>query len=316
MVARHEAPGARLVGQVLASVNPAPTISIARSSSVIPPLLRIVTRRAALVVPAVWEPKAMLAGSTPMFGLGGSDPTPARAMVRGLPDALSVIEMDPVREPASNGVNVTLKLQAAPAPSDAPHVVEAEKSPDAAMIWEIARSAVPVLTIVTLCGAELVPIICAGNESAEGESETLGAGNASPSPLKATASGLDAALLAIVSRPERAPLALGWKVTDTVHDTPAARLDGQLGDCVKSPDTENAGAVNRRSAPPVLVIVTNCAPELVPSSRLPKAREAGERLARGTFEELTLSVALAPAMLETGVALTWPVIAPTAIATV
>ncbi len=101
-----------------------------------------------------------------------------------------------------------------------------------------------------------------------------------------------------------------------MHDTPGARDDGQLGDCVKSPDTENAGAVNSRSAPPVLVIVTNCAPELVPSSCLPKASEAGERLAKGTLEELTLSVALAPAMLETGVELTWPVIAPAPTATV
>lgn len=258
----------------------------------------------------------MLAGSTPMFGLGGSEPTPLRAMVRGLPEALSVIEMDPVREPASRGVKVTVKLQEAPAPSDAPHVVEAEKSPEAAMIWVIERSAAPVLANVTICGAELVPSVCAGNESDDGESEALGAGNASPSPLRATASGLDAALLTIASWPVRAPLALGRKTTDTVQDTPGARDDGQLGDCVKSPDTENAGAVSSSSAPPVLVIVTNCAPELVPSSCLPKARAAGERLAKGTLEELTLSVALAPAMLETGVELTWPLIAPAATATV
>src|SRR5512135_1629617 len=96
-------------------------------------------------------------------------------MVCGLLAALSVMESAPVREPTAAGVNVTLIAHAAPAATDAPHVLVWAKSPDAA-IPEIESAAVPVFVSVTVCGAV---VVCTGSPEKvrlAGASETAGAG--------------------------------------------------------------------------------------------------------------------------------------------
>jgi len=309
-VAVHDAPGARLAGQALVRANPAPTISMARNSSVMPPLLSMLTWRPTLAVPATCDPKAMLAGLRLMFATGGSDPAPDRAMVCGLPEALLLTRMVPVRLPASSGVNVTVKLHEAPAASDEPHVVDEAKSPAEGTIWEIESVAVPVFTKVTVCGAEVVPTSCAGKASAEGERETLGAGKGCPVPLSETASGLDAALLVIASWPDLSPDADGMNETDTVQDTPGANDDGQFDVCEKSPDAAMPGGANSRLAVPALVTVTDLDGEVVPSSCGPNASAPGENVTSGTAEEFTFSVALAAVALATDAASTCPTIVP------
>ena len=269
------------------------------------------TVRPVLVVPTSCEPKAMLAGSTDRTGTGGSDPAPESAMVLGLPEALSEIWIEPVRLPGRSGVKVTENVQDAPAASDVPQVVEDEKSPAAAAICVMASVAVPVFVIVTVCGEEDVPRVCAGNESDDGDRETAGTGSASPVPLRDTTSGLVEALLAIDSCPERSPAALGMNLTATEQDTPGASVDGQEDACVKSPVAEMPPTAKTRSARPALVIVTACASEVVPTSCLPKVSEPGDRVTRGTFEEVTFNAAVAPTAFVTFEPATCPEIDPT-----
>jgi hypothetical protein len=52
-----------------------------------------------------------------------TEPVPVKLIVWGLPTALSVMVITPVRVPVAVGVKVTLIVQFAAAASEAPHVV-------------------------------------------------------------------------------------------------------------------------------------------------------------------------------------------------
>jgi hypothetical protein len=82
------------------------------------------------------------------------------------------------------------------------------------------------------------------------------------------------ALLATVSDPEAAPLAVGLKVTLTVQDAPAAMELPQVlvsanGAAVEIEETAAA-------TEPVLVTVTDCAALVEPTASLPKATDVGD----------------------------------------
>ena len=79
---------------------------------------------------------------------GAVVPVPVRATVCGLPAALSVTVMAPVRDPPAVGLKITEIVQVADAATDAPQVLVWLKSPLAAMLV-IASVAVPVLVSVT-----------------------------------------------------------------------------------------------------------------------------------------------------------------------
>src|SRR5215467_12508247 len=74
----------------------------------------------------VWPPNiVMVAGDT----VGGTVPVPVSATVCGLPLALSVTEIVPVREPLAVGVKVTEMVQFAATATDEPQVLVWLKSP-------------------------------------------------------------------------------------------------------------------------------------------------------------------------------------------
>ena len=99
-------------------------------------------------------PKLRLAGEKLIPG--AVVPVPVRATVCGLPVALSVTVIAPVRAPAAVGVKITEMLQVAAAATDAPQVLVWLKSPLAAMLV-IESVAVPVLVSVTTWAALEVP---------------------------------------------------------------------------------------------------------------------------------------------------------------
>ncbi len=74
---------------------------------------------AALVVLTFWPANVKVAGDKLT---ADAIPVPVRPTVWGLPLALSVIVMAPVRVPVAVGVNVTLIVQFPLAATDAPHV--------------------------------------------------------------------------------------------------------------------------------------------------------------------------------------------------
>src|SRR5207237_3765909 len=85
----------------------------------------------------------------------GAVPVPVRLTDCGLPAALSVMVIAPVRVPVAVGVKVTLMAQLAPAATDVPQVLVCTKSPLATMLVTLS-AAVPVLVSVTVCTALVV----------------------------------------------------------------------------------------------------------------------------------------------------------------
>jgi hypothetical protein len=82
--------------------------------------------------------------------------------VCGLPGALEVTVSDAVREPAVEGVKVTLTVQVPLGTTEAPEHVSALLAKSPALVpvrltLEIVRLAVPVLVSVIACGMLVVP---------------------------------------------------------------------------------------------------------------------------------------------------------------
>lgn len=84
------------------------------------PVFLNVTLCEGLVVPTVCEPKLKLVDDRLTTG---AVPMPVRLTVCGLPPALWVMVIAPVRVPVAVGVNVTLMVQAPAAATDVPQVL-------------------------------------------------------------------------------------------------------------------------------------------------------------------------------------------------
>lgn len=119
------------------------------------PVFETVTVFALLVFPTLRVAKLRLVGVRLTAGAVVEDvPVPLKLTVCGLPLALSVIVMAPVRVPVAVGVNVTLITQGVVGVRELGHELAA-KSPLVTML-EIERLAVPLFVRVTLCDALVV----------------------------------------------------------------------------------------------------------------------------------------------------------------
>ncbi len=199
-------------------------------------------------------------------------PPPIRDTARGLPAALSVMVMAPIRFPAAVGVKVTLIVHEAPAAIEMPQPLVCAKSPEAA-IEAMDSAPLPPLDSVTDCAGEVEPMSRVGNVRVDGDRLTLGASTI-PVPDSAIACGLPEALLATETAPVRTPAAVGLNVTVTVQDPPAATDAPQELVCAKSPDAEMP--LMARGPLPVLVSATVFAVEELPTSTESNARLNGE----------------------------------------
>jgi hypothetical protein len=102
-------------------------------------------------------------------------PVPLRETVCGLPDALSVTEIVPLRLPEIVGVNVTFTMQFAPAATVEPQLFVSAKFA-LALMFEMVNVAVPELVSVTESGWLVVPTTSSPKLSVLGEKETFGDG--------------------------------------------------------------------------------------------------------------------------------------------
>lgn len=109
-----------------------------------------------------------------------------------------------------------------------------------------------------------------------------------PVPLREIACGEPEALSVNVRVPVRAPLAVGVKVTETVHFAPAATLVPQVLVSAKSP--EAAMEVIASAAVPELVKVTVCPALVEPTVCEAKLRLAGETLAAGDGDATVMEI--------------------------
>ena len=146
-------------------------------------------------------------------------PVPVRLTVCGLPEALSEMESDAVRDPIAVGANVTLRLQLAPAATLAPQVLVWAKSPEfapATVMFDMLKVTLPVLVSVTVCGTVVAAMFSCPNARLEAERLRVVAG-VNPVPFKLTVCGLPLALSLTRSEALREPAAAGAKVTEIVQ---------------------------------------------------------------------------------------------------
>lgn len=189
------------------------------------PVLVNVTVCAALVVPTTWLPKVRLSAERLTSGPVAMA-VPVRLIRFGLLGALLVMVMLPVRIPTAVGVNVTLIVQLAPAAKLLPQLFDETKSPLAVMLVS-TRVVVPVFVAATVCGRLVVPTVWLAKFRLLVDRDSPGV---TPVPLSPIVRGLPAPLSVIVTEPERAPAAVGVKVTLIVQLVPGATLEPQLFD--------------------------------------------------------------------------------------
>src|SRR6266404_4036407 len=118
------------------------------------PVLFSVTVCAALVVFSCWLPKLKFVADKLTMDAEAA-PVPVRLTDCGLPLALSVMVIAPVRVPVAVGVNVTLIVQLAPAATEVPQVLVCAYCALAAMLVMLS-AALPVFVSVTVCAALVV----------------------------------------------------------------------------------------------------------------------------------------------------------------
>ena len=111
----------------------------------------------------------------------GAVPVPVRLTV-WVAGSLSVIVIEPLREPVALGVKVTLRVQLAPAARLEPQVLVWAKSPLTVMLV-IVRVALPVFFSATVWALLLVPTGCSEKVKEAGERLTTGA---VPVPVRLT----------------------------------------------------------------------------------------------------------------------------------
>ena len=89
----------------------------------------------------------------------GATPVPDRVTVAGDPVALLAIEMLPFAVPATVGSNTTDRVRLCKGDSVTGALPPVMEYPALKVIDEIVTLALPVLVMVTVCGAEEVPVV-------------------------------------------------------------------------------------------------------------------------------------------------------------
>src|SRR5215469_2877743 len=202
-------------------------------------------------------------------------PEPERSTV-AVPPSLIIVRV-PLADPVLAGANCTPIWQLppgamAPPPEQPSEIVNGAVT----VVPATCRLVVPALVTVMVCGLLTVPMGTGPNARPPGATAMRGF---TPVPVSATVSGLDPALLVILSVPDCGPIVFGEKVTVMTHDWPGSSgLPHAVASAVKSPVV--TGRPTIRLAVPVFVTVTVCA-WLVPTCCWPKSRLLGLRLTAG-----------------------------------
>ncbi len=135
----------------------APLIENPAKLAAVNPVLLTVRLCAPLVVFNGWAANVKLLGATVTVAVP-LVPVPVSVTICGLPVALSVNVIVPVRVPAAFGVNVIENVHGSPSTGMLGHCasVAPAKSPDVRMLVNVTVTP-PMFDMVTLCGALVVP---------------------------------------------------------------------------------------------------------------------------------------------------------------
>jgi hypothetical protein len=202
---------------------------VARTSAAVP-VLETVIVKGPLVVPCNWLPKAPGDGDRPIIG---KVPVPVKAS-----DPLTVPEIFkiPDRLPVAVGVKVKITVHE-PLTAIVPPLTHVPplraKSPEFVPVSVkngVARTsdAVPLFETVTVIGALAVFCNWLPNGTGLGDRLITGTAGATPVPVKATVSGLEAALVTNTKLAVLLPTVVGVKTTFSEQEADAARLAPQV----------------------------------------------------------------------------------------
>jgi hypothetical protein len=236
------------------------------------PGLDTVTVLAAEVVATSWSPKSTDAG---VAVICGSAPVPVSATVTATPAALLPIVRVAVRAPVAPGVKATLTVQVAPGATAAaqPAAVKSAAFAPPTVSPVMFSGLLPGLDTVTVWAAEVLPTSWSANVRAAGATAICAC---TPVPVSAIGAACTSAFDAMVRPAVFAPVVPGVKVTLTVQLPPGATDAAQpVAAKAAASVPSRVTAVTSSAAVPVLVTVTGCAAEVVPTPWLPKASAAG-----------------------------------------
>ena len=230
-----------------------------------------VTLSGALVVVSACDPNAKLLGVTVTVAVPGV-PVPVKVTVCGLPVALSVNVIAPVRVPVAVGLNVIWNTHGSASTPMLGHCakVAPAKSPDVTMLVNVT-AVFPVLFTVTVCDELVVPTPSSPNCNNVGVIVIV-AGLPVPVPVNVIVvvcgDSLPELVYVTVTVPVSAPVAVGAKVTFTEQfdpvPPPAVRVVGQV---FVSPKFVLATMLEIVTVVvPTFVITTGCDALVVPAS--------------------------------------------------
>ena len=168
-----------------------------------------VTLNGALVVVSACEPNVKLLGVTVTVAVPGV-PVPVNVTVCGLPVALSVKVIVPLRVPVAVGLNVIENTHGSASTARLGHCasVAPAKSPDVTMFVNVT-AVPPVFDTVTFCPALVVPTAWPPNVNEVGAIVIVPPLAGVPVPVNVTVCGLPVALSVKVIAPVRVPVAVG-----------------------------------------------------------------------------------------------------------
>ena len=193
------------------------------------PALVSVTAWAALVVPRAVEGKVSAAVLRVTESV--AVPVPLSATVCGEPGAVSATLRVALRAAAEAGLKATKTAQLAPAASEVPQVFNWRNDVGLVPAIDIELSVTapePLFVTVTSCAALVAPNTVLGNVRVVGDSVIDRVAAAAPVPVSVTFWGEPVALSAMLSVAVNVPVVTGLKLTETVHDAPAARVAPQV----------------------------------------------------------------------------------------
>jgi hypothetical protein len=172
------APAATLLPQLFALIVKSPgfvplSVTELMVNGAVPPFVNV-TAWLTLAVLTVWTANERLVGASVAVGTP-ANPVPLNPAVCGEPVALSAIVKLALLVPVAVGLNVTVKLQAAPTATLLPQAFVTLKSPafvPLIVTEEIVKAISPLFVSVTVWPALVVPTFWLPNERLEGERKT------------------------------------------------------------------------------------------------------------------------------------------------
>ena len=229
--------------------------------------------------PAFTEPKASGACDT---AASGPSPFPVKAMLEDDPAALWKMLTVADFAPNAVGLNAILTMQELLGATVPQLLVSRKETAPVPVIVmpETTRLAAPLLLTVMACAVEVLLTSIGPKSSGAGDTAASGASPVSvPVPIKAILDDNPAALWAMLTVADFAPMVVGLNATLTVQERPGATdphavVAEKAGSVTETPETT-------RLAVPVLLTVMDCVAEVVLTSLGAKAREACDSSATG-----------------------------------